>query len=58
MAHAVSTPVWVLKRHLATDSDSHDDFKTKYTTPPVDISVEEQIKQSITSDKVHVFMKV
>ncbi|GLC32963.1 hypothetical protein PLESTB_000385900 [Pleodorina starrii] len=56
---AVPSPVWLLQRNLATDPDSHDDFKPKYAAPAANgnAGVEEQIKQSIANDKVHVFMK-
>ncbi|KXZ56308.1 hypothetical protein GPECTOR_1g271 [Gonium pectorale] len=46
-----------LVRQLATEADSHDDFKPKYAAPAPAGTVEEQIKQAIAADKVHVFMK-
>ncbi|PNH02968.1 Monothiol glutaredoxin-S15, mitochondrial [Tetrabaena socialis] len=52
-----AAPLRLLGRQLATEADSHDDFKPKITAPAAPTSVEEQIKRSIASDKVHVFMK-
>ncbi|GFR47197.1 hypothetical protein Agub_g8789, partial [Astrephomene gubernaculifera] len=54
---SVSSTSWLLRRQFSTDADSHDDFKPKFAASGEPASVEEQIKQSITSDKVHVFMK-
>ena len=48
---------WLNLRFASTDADSHDDFKPKYAAPTAS-SIEDQIKQAITSDAVHVFMKV